>query len=369
MSFIPVNTPDVSGNEKKYLIECIDSNWISSEGPFVEKFEAGFSKYIGTKFGVAVSSGTAALDVLVDFLDLKSGDEVIVPSFTIVSVVAQIIRSGATPIFADCDTDTWNIGVNEVERLFSAKTKAVIIVHTYGHPVDLDPIASYCNDKGVFLIEDSAEMHGQTYKGRMCGSLADASTFSFYPNKHLTTGEGGMVLTDRKDVADHVRAARNLFFGPKRYIHERLGWNYRMTNMQAAIGCAQLERIGDFIERKREIGRKYRSAFGGIRNIQMLKQHTDYSESIDWVFGIVLTGAQLKNRDKVCQFLGESGIGTRSFFYPLHLQPFIQKEFGLSPKLPECERIAKAGFYIPSGLGMTDSEQDRVIRLVQETLK
>ena len=369
MSFIPVNTPDISGNEKKYLIECIDSNWISSEGPFVEKFEAGFSKYIGTKFGVAVSSGTAALDVLVDFLDLKSGDEVIVPSFTIVSVVAQIIRSGATPIFADCDTDTWNIGVNEVERLFSAKTKAVIIVHTYGHPVDLDPIASYCNDKGVFLIEDSAEMHGQTYKGRMCGSLADASTFSFYPNKHLTTGEGGMVLTDRKDVADHVRAPRNLFFGPKRYIHERLGWNYRMTNMQAAIGCAQLERIGDFIERKREIGRKYRSAFGGIRNIQMLKQHTDYSESIDWGFGSVFTGAQSKNRDKVCQFLGENGIGTRSFFYPLHLQPFIQKEFGLSPKLPECERIAKAGFYIPSGLGMTDSEQDRVIRLVQETLK
>ena len=369
MHNIPVNTPDLSGNEKKYLIDCIDSNWISSEGPYVKKFEDDFSKYIGVQFGVAVSSGTAAMDVLVDYLDLKAGDEVIVPSFTIVSVVAQIVRSGATPIFADCDPLTWNITIDEIERLLSARTRAVVVVHTYGHPVDVDPIALICREKNIFLIEDAAEMHGQTYKGKMCGSLADASIFSFYPNKHLTTGEGGMVLTDRKEVADHARAARNLFFGPKRYIHERLGWNYRMTNMQAAIGCAQLERIGDFVERKRVLGRKYRSAFSGISNIQMLAQSTNYSESIDWVFGIVLTGAQSENRDKVCQLLEESGVGTRAFFYPLHLQPFIQKEFGASPKLPECERIAQAGFYIPSGLGMTDAEHDRVISLVQEALK
>jgi perosamine synthetase len=369
MQNIPVNTPDLSGNEKKYLIDCIDSGWISSEGPYVKKFEDNFSKYIGVQFGVAVSSGTAAMDVLVDYLDLKTGDEVIVPSFTIVSVIAQIVRSGATPIFADCDPVTWNITIDEIERLLSARTRAVIVVHTYGHPVDMDPIVTICQHKGIFLIEDAAEMHGQTYKDRLCGSLADASIFSFYPNKHLTTGEGGMVLTNNSEVNNHVRSARNLFFGSKRYVHERLGWNYRMTNMQAAIGCAQLERLNLFVERKREIGRKYRSAFKGIQSIQMLPQHTEYSESIDWVFAIVLTGAKSENRDSVCQFLGEKGIGTRSFFHPLHLQPFILKEFGVSPKLPECEKIAQGGFYIPAGLGMTDDQQTHVIGLVQEALK
>ena len=255
---IPVNLPRLNGNEKEYLIECIETNWISSEGTFVRSFEERFAATVGRAHGVAVSNGTAALDVAIEALGIGKGDEVILPSFTIISCVHQIVRCGAVPVLVDSDPDTWNMDVTQVEAKISSRTKAIMAVHIYGLPVDMDPLLELAAHHGLALIEDAAEMHGQTYRGRPCGSFGDISTFSFYPNKLITTGEGGMVVTDRTDLVESSRSLRNLCFqADKRFVHERLGWNYRMTNMQAAVGVAQLEQVKSAIARKREIGAMY----------------------------------------------------------------------------------------------------------------
>ena len=247
MSFIPVNVPLLVGNEKRYLEECIDSGWISSEGPFVERFEQGIAERVERKHAVAVTSGTAALDVAVEALGIRSGDEVIVPTFAIISCINQVLRSGAKPIFVDCDRATWNMDVSAIAEKISDRTKAIMVVHTYGLPVDLDPILALAERHGLKVIEDAAEMLGQTYRDRPCGSFGDISIFSFYPNKHVTSGEGGMVLTDDSDLAERCRALRNLCFRPdRRFVHDQLGWNYRMTNLQAAVGLAQLEQLDMF---------------------------------------------------------------------------------------------------------------------------
>ena len=227
--FIPVNEPLLEGNEKKYLEECIDTGWISSEGPFVKRFEEGFSKRVGRKYGVAVANGTAAIDIAVEALSIGPGDEVILPTFTIISCIQQIIRSGATPVLIDSDPLNWNMNVSQIEAKITKKTKAIMVVHIYGLPVDMKPIMALCKQYDIRLIEDSAEMIGQTYKGQECGSFGDISTVSFYSNKHITTGEGGMILTDNEDIAENCRKIRNLCFVPNnRFVHERLG----------CIGCS-----------------------------------------------------------------------------------------------------------------------------------
>ena len=254
--FILVNEPLLNGNEKKYLNECIDSGWISSEGPFVKKFEIEFAAKMGRKYGIAVTNGTAAIDLAIEALDIGPGDEVIMPSFTIISCVMQVVRSGATPVFVDSEPDTWNMDVQQIESKISTRTKAIMAVHIYGLPVDLSILLPLCDKYGLKLIEDSAEMIGQTYNGRPCGSFGDISTVSFYPNKHITTGEGGMILTDDENLANICRELRNLCFKPnKRFVHDRLGWNVRMTNLQAAVGLAQLERLDEFLIKKRWIGK------------------------------------------------------------------------------------------------------------------
>ena len=249
--FIPVNEPLLTGNAKKYLAECIDTGWISSEGPFVQRLEEEMSQRAGRKFGVAVTNGSAALDVAVAALGLGPGDEVILPTFTIISCAASIVRAGATPVVVDCDADTWNMTAEHVAEKITARTRAIMVVHIYGLPVDMDPIVAVAEKHGLKIIEDAAEMHGQTYKGKPCGSFGDISTFSFYPNKLVTTGEGGMVLTDDPILAEKCRSLRNLCFQKKRFVHEELGWNFRMSNLQAALGVAQLENLDDFVERKR----------------------------------------------------------------------------------------------------------------------
>ncbi|RZL04952.1 MAG: DegT/DnrJ/EryC1/StrS aminotransferase family protein, partial [Pedobacter sp.] len=238
--FIPVNTPLLSGNELKYLTECIETGWISSEGPFITKFENKFSAYIGMEHGIAVSNGSAALDIAIKALDLGVGDEVILPAFTIISPAQSIVTAGAIPVLVDSNPLTWNMDVNQIEAKITSKTKAILVVHIYGLPVDMDPVMDLCKKYRLKLIEDAAEMHGQTYKGKMCGSFGDISIFSFYPNKHITTGEGGMLLCNDKVLADRCKKLRNLAFEPdkRRFIHYELGWNYRMTNLQAALGLA-----------------------------------------------------------------------------------------------------------------------------------
>src|SRR6185437_15595635 len=247
-AFIPVNQPLLDGNEKKYLSECIDTGWISSEGPFIKRFEDEFAARVGRKFGIAVCNGSVALDAAMAALDLKPGDEVIMPAFTIISCASAITRCGAVPVLVDADPLTWNMDVAQIAPRINSKTRAIMVVHIYGLPVDMDPVMELAARHGLRVIEDAAESHGQVYNGRPCGSFGDMSTFSFYPNKHITTGEGGMIVTDDEALAARCRSLRNLCFRPgQRFVHDELGWNFRMTNLQAAVGVAQLERLDEFV--------------------------------------------------------------------------------------------------------------------------
>lgn len=362
---IPVNTPLLSGNELKYVSECIETGWISSEGPFIKQFEDNFSNYIGLDYGIAVSNGSAALDIAIKALGISDGDEVIVPTFTIISPVQSIVTAGGIPVFVDSDLATWNMNVNQIEAKITSKTKAILVVHIYGLPVEMDPILNLCEKYDLFLIEDAAEMHGQTYNNQKCGSFGDISIFSFYPNKHITTGEGGMILTNNSDLALKCQKLRNLAFEPngRRFIHHEIGWNYRMTNLQAALGLAQLEKIDFHIKRKREIGERYMDGLKSINNFQLPLDKTGYATNIFWVFGL-LADSEI-NQEEMVAYLSENKIGTRPFFWCMHEQPVFNK-MGLfkGERYPNAEKMARSGFYLPSGLGLKDTEIDFVIEKV-----
>ena len=368
--FIPVNEPLFYGPELKYLTKCIKSGWISSEGPFVEKFEKNFSAFVGRKYGVAVSSGTAALDIAMQSLNIKPGDEVILPSFTIISCINEIIRMGAKPVLVDSDYYNWNMNIHEVKNKITKKTKAILIVHTYGLPVELTEILKIAKKNNILIIEDSAEVIGQTYKGKYCGSFGDVSTVSFYPNKHITTGEGGMVLTNNKNICKKAKSLRNLSFGVnKRFIHRRLGWNYRMTNMQAAIGLAQLENIEKAITKKKSIGNLYHQYLKELDCFNLPINKTSYAENIYWVFGIVIKDKININAIDFINALKNKGIGTRPFFYPMHRQP-VFKKMGLfkNEKYRIADKLYKKGFYIPSGLGIKKNQISTVTKAIKEIL-
>ena len=365
--FIQVNQPDLGGSEKKYLIECIDSGWLSSEGPFVMDFEEKFRRIVGRKFGVAVSNGSCALNLAVISLGLEPGSEIIMPAFTIISCAAAIVQAGLTPVLVDADATTWNMDPLKIEEKITAKTKAIMVVHIYGLPSDMEPILEIAQKHGLKIIEDAAEMHGQTYRNRPCGSFGEVSTFSFYPNKHITTGEGGMVVTDDPHIAEHCRSLRNLCFQPKRrFVHEELGFNYRFTNLQAALGLAQLERLDEFVARKREMGRFYYEYLSGLKQIEISPLQTDYSENIYWVFGIVLSDEVAFDAEEAMLRLSKLNVGTRPFFWGMHEQPVFQK-MGLfvSERYPVTERISRRGFYIPSGLALTVEQQQIVVDAVK----
>jgi len=365
--FIPVNTPLLRGNEKKYITECIETGWVSSEGPFVAKFEKAFVEKINRNYGVAVSNGTAALDIAIEALGLGKGDEIILPTFTIISCIHQIVRSGATPVLIDCDPKTWNMDVHKIESKITSRTKAIMIVHIYGLPVDINPVLKLADKYKLFIIEDAAEAIGQTYRGKQCGSFGDISTFSFYPNKHITTGEGGMVVTNNKELDRNCRSLRNLCFNTgKRFLHERLGWNYRMTNLQAALGVAQLEQLDDFIDKKRIIGGYYKELLKDLPSITLPEHRVEYAKNIYWVFGIIINPNHYdKSVETIMLELQKHGIGTRPFFVPLHKQPILNR-MGLfnNESYPIADHISKNGFYLPSGLGLTTPE----IRYVSDKL-
>ena len=357
-NFIPVNEPLLNGNEKKYLNECIDTGWISSEGPFVVKFESKFSERINRKFGIAVSNGSVALDLAVSALDIGKGDEVIMPAFTIISCAAAVVRTGGVPVLVDSDPITWNMNVNQIESKITKRTKALMVVHIYGLPVDIDPIIMIAEKYNLYVIEDAAEMHGQTYRGKPCGSFGDVSTFSFYPNKHITTGEGGMIVTDNANIEKKCRSLRNLCFQPeKRFVHEELGWNFRFTNLQAALGLAQLEKLDEHITKKRSMGKLYTDLLKDIHEFQLPFCRTAYAENIYWVFGIVLKDTVPFEAEEIMRRLKQNGIGSRPFFWPMHEQPVFRK-MGLfrNEKYPVAEMLARRGFYIPSGLAITDEQ-------------
>jgi perosamine synthetase len=370
-NFIPVNKPLLNGNEKKYLAQCIDSGWISSEGPFVSEFENKFANKVSRKFGVAVSNGSMAIDAALSALEIGPGDEVILPSFTIISCINHIVRAGAKPILVDSNSTTWNMDVAQIEENISSKTKVIMVVHIYGLPVEMNPILNLAKKYNIRIIEDAAEMHGQTYNGFPCGSFGDISTFSFYPNKHITTGEGGMIVTNNEDLYKKCRSLRNLCFGEKdRFIHNNIGWNMRMTNMQAAVGLAQLERLDEFVKIKRMMGKLYTDYFSDIGEIQLPLEKTDYADNIYWVYGLVLKTHSNKSVSNIIAYLADNGIGSRNFFYPMHKQPILNKKgYFKNLSLPISEYLGDKGFYIPSGLNLSEDEIERVSNTIIKYFK
>src|SRR5262249_11354911 len=350
-------------------MECIDSGWVSSDGPFVRKFEDGVAALVGQRYGVAVANGSVALDVAVKALRIGPGDEVILPTFTIIACAAAIVRAGATPVVVDSDPVTWNINPAQIESKITPRTKAIMVVHIYGLPVDMDPVIDIAKRHDLKIIEDSAEQIGQDYRThigtlRQVGSFGDIATLSFYPNKHVTTGEGGMILTNDATLAERCRDLRNLCFGKtRRFVHEELGWNFRMSNLQAAIGVAQLEKLPQTVEKKRRIGTWYDKLLADVEDLERLPAHTQYADNIYWVYGVVLRDSVPFDAEEAMRRMGGRGIGTRPFFWPMHEQPVLRK-MGLfnGESCPVAERIARRGFYIPSGVALT---QEQVVEVCQ----
>ena len=367
-NFIPVNRPKIFYQDKINVKKCLNTGWISSEGSFVKLFERDFSRYINRKYAVAVSSGTAALDIALKSFNFKKNDEVIIPAFSIISTALCVIKLGLKPVLVDCDLYSWNIKIDSLIKKITKKTKAIIITHLYGFPVDMNKILKLSKKKNIKIIEDSAELIGQKYYNKKCGSFGDISTFSFYANKHITTGEGGMILTDNYKLYNKSKSLRNLCFGndKNRFNHDDIGWNYRLTNLQAAIGCGQLKNITWIIKRKREIGKLYHSLL--INNDKIYIQDLDnkFSKNIFWVFGVIIKKETKIKRDVVVKKLKKLNIQTRNFFHPMHEQKIFKKMniFPKNRKYPNAEFISKNGFYLPSGLGIKDSE----IRFVAKSL-
>ena len=366
---VMVNEPLLNGNEKKYLNECIDTGWISSEGPFVKRFENGMASYVGRKYATACANGSAALDIAVKILGLEKDDEVIMPSFTIISCAQSLVTQGIKPVLVDSHFDTFNMIVEDIEAKITPKTKAIMIVHIFGLSVDVNPILELAQKYHLKIIEDAAEAIGQEYKGRKCGSFGDVSIFSFYPNKHITTGEGGMVLTDDENLDKRAKSNRNLCFTSDRFIHEDLGWNYRMTNMQAALGVAQLEKIAPIVKKKRYIGNAYNELLKDINVINLPISETNCCENIYWVYAITLKDGYKKTVKEVMSELERYKIGARPFFYPMHKQPvFNNIGLFLDDNLSNSEKLYERGFYIPSGLALTDKEIKEVSNVLHRVL-
>ncbi len=365
---IPVNEPLLDGNEKKYLSECIDTGWISSEGPFVKRFEETFASYIGVKHGVAVCNGTAALEVALASINLMPGDEVILPTFTIISCALAVIRHGGVPVLVDVEPDTWCMSIDQVKDKITSRTKAIMPVHMYGHPVDMDPIMELAEKHGLYVIEDAAEVHGAEYKGRKCGNIGHINCFSFYANKIITTGEGGMVVTNDDRLAERARLHRNLCFeAGRRFYHEELGGNYRMTNLQAALGVAQTERIDEFVGIKRRNGEEYNRLLADIGLIRKPAEK-QWAKNVYWMYGIVLDESLGLAEDFAIQ-LKDKEIATRPFFLGMHEQPVFHN-MGLfkDEAYPVSERIARQGLYLPSGLTLTEEKVGEVVNAVKEVI-
>ena len=362
-NFIPVNIPKIQGNEIKYLKNCINTGWISSEGKFVKLFENKLCKIVNRKYAVAVSSGTAALDIAITAIGIQKGDEVIMPAGTIISCVNQVLRLGAVPIFVDSKIDTLNMDPDKIENLITKKTKAILLVHLYGLPAEVNKIMKVAKKYKLIVVEDSAEMLGQYYNKKPCGSFGLISTFSFYANKHVTTGEGGMIVTNNRRLYNKCFELRNLCFKKKkRFVHYDLGWNYRITNLQAAVGLAQLEKLNKIVKVKRKIGDFYNKKIDKYKNIKLPIIKKNYAKNIYWVYTILLSQESKLTADKVCDELTRKGIDTRRMFYPLNKQPILRKLGIKKQTCPIAEKLYKCGFYLPSGLGINKKDQTYVIK-------
>jgi len=320
------------------------------------------------KYAFAVSNGSAALELAVQAVGIGKGDEVIIPTFTIISCALAVVRAGATPLYVDADPHTWNMKVEDIEPLITERTKAIMAVHIYGITVDMDPLLEIAKKYKLKVIEDAAEVIGQTYKGQPCGSFGDISTLSFYPNKHITTGEGGMVLVNDDGLAERCKSLRNLCFGKTdRFMHQELGWNFRMSNLQAAVGVAQLERLSQTLEKKREVGRLYHQHLEGYKSFTLPLTQTAYCKNIYWVFGII-SKDESKDAKWWINHLAEKRIGTRPFFYPMHLQPALQGKPHRENNYANSDNMAKYGLYLPSAVNLTKEQIEVIAKAISQNL-
>jgi perosamine synthetase len=366
---IPVSEPLVTDREIELVTDCLKSGWISSAGRYLDLFETGWASYCKMPHGIAVSNGTTALQLAIRLLDLKPGDEVIMPTFTIISCAQAITYCGGVPVLIDSDPHNWQMDISQIEAKITPRTRAIMVVHIYGHPADMDPILELARKHSLIVIEDAAEAHGAEYKGKKCGGFGDISVFSFYANKLITTGEGGMVLTKRGDLADRTRTLRNLCFQKKqRFLHEELGYNYRLTNIQAALGIAQLERIDHIVERKRAIAHAYNERLKDLPLIE-LPVEEPWAKNVYWVYGIIVKETTGMNTEQFARKLAAKGVETRPFFLGMHEQP-VFRAMGLfqNEEYPVAERLARQGLYIPSGLTIKDNEIAMVSEAVRSIL-
>lgn len=364
---IPVAAPMLIGNEREYVLNCLESTWISSNGEFVERFEAGFAEFCGAKHALSCTNGTVALHVALVALGVGPDDEVIVPTLTYVATANAVAYCGARPVFVDSEPATWNMDPAQVESKINQRTKGIIVVHLYGHPVDMDPIMAIARRHGLFVVEDAAEAHGAEYKGRRVGAIGDVGTFSFYGNKLITTGEGGMVVTNDDRLARHIRQLKRQGIDPKRrYWFPIVGYNYSMTNVTAAIGLAQLEKIDWHLERRFEIAGWYIEHLQRIPGL-VWQHEMDWAKHIYWMFSVLLDDDHGRDRNDVMDALQLRGIETRPTFYPMHWLPPYRDSEG-PQEFPVAERIARTGINLPTWAGLTREDVHDVCESLVECL-
>ncbi len=376
---IPVNEPMLAEEDFLALQDTFRTGWISSAGRYVDEFEERWAAYCGVKYGIAVSNGTTALQVAVEAVGIGRGDEVVMPTFTIISCASAVVRAGGTPVLVDCDADTFCMSIEQVEAAITPRTKAIMVVHMYGHPVDMDPIMALAQRHGLYVIEDAAEVHGALYQSnrgtaqatwKKCGGIGHIATFSFFANKLITTGEGGMVVTNDPELAARSRSLRNLCFrGDRRFLHTEHGYQFRLTNMQAALGVGQVTRIESIVERKRWAATQYMQRLSDLTQLQLPMEHP-WARSVFWVFGMVLADDVPFDATEFARRLKALGVETRPFFLGMHEQPVFH-DMGLfkDERHPVSERIARRGLYVPSGLALTLEQIDTVSQAVRQALR
>lgn len=365
---IPVCASLLGEKELEYVIDCIKTNWISSKGKYVEEFEKEFARYCGCKYGITTTSGTTALHLALASIGVSKGDEVIIPAFTMVATTFAVVYCDAKPVLVDSEPETWNMDVSQIEEKITDRTKAIMPVHIYGHPCDMDPIMKIAREHDLYVVEDAAEAHGAEYKGKKTGGFGDIGCFSFYANKIITTGEGGMIVTDDEEFAERAKSLRNLCFPKEKriYLHSEIGYNYRMTNIQAAIGLAQLERIDKLVEMRRRNARLYNECLKNVEGIK-LPPEKEWAKNVYWMYSILIEPEFRMSRDKLIEELAKRGIETRTFFIPMHEQPVFRKK-GLfeGESYPVAEELSRKGMHLPSGSGLREKEMQLVCNTIKQ---
>lgn len=361
---IAVCEPQLDGNEEKYVTQAVRSNWISSAGRFITEFESLFAEKVGARYGVACSSGTTALHLGLATLGIGPGDEVIVPTFTMIASPNSVTYTGGTIVLVDAEPETYNLDVSQVESRITPRTKAIMPVHTYGHPVDMDALLEIARRHNLFVVSDTAEAHGAEYKGQPLGGLGDLATYSFYANKIISTGEGGMITTNDPEIAALARNLRDHAFSHERHFwHKYLGYNFRMTNLQGAIGLAQTERFEALIEARRRNALLYNELLADVPGVT-LPPEKPWAKNVFWMYSVLVEPEFGKNRDQLRQALAKRGIETRTFFIPIHLQPIYYSQFG-HQEFPVAEMLCERGLYLPSASTLTRRE----IEFIAESIK